>query len=185
MPLPRELDKPAQTFGPQKGIDWSRYRGIGVPLAVLAGIGLVVLSGIGLDNWLLLRGSPSQTMRRVYQRLYRWGVQVGITVPVAVTPYEFESLLQDQIPRLGRDTHQKRRLTSGLLPLPKLIGYHIQDRYQPISLTINDENKIVSLWKRLRKTLWLSKALFIRRKITRRLLDNSLVQWIKEIWSKL
>lgn len=183
--VPRALDKPSQTFGPQTGVDWSQFVAVGITLAASILVGLSVWAIVGVDQWLLKRGTPSQTMARVYKRLHRGSDRIGAHVPIAATPYEFQGILKGQIARLGQDSVWEKEITRGTDLISQLVKYYIQDRYQPIPLTIKEEDEIVLLWRRLRSTLWLARLVFTRRKATQHVTEAKFYRWFKELWSGL
>ena len=183
--VPPDLDKPAQTFGPQKKVDWSQLKGWGVPLAVLLLGGFGVWAIFGMDLWLLARGTPSQTMERIYTRLHRWSVRIGPHVPGAATPYEFEKILRERIDLLAPDSVQFEKQIPELGIISQIIKYYVKDHYQPILLTKEETGEVMGLWRRLRGRLWLARVIFIYRKIFRRITETRIYIWLRGIWSRL
>lgn len=183
--VPRALDKPPQRFGPQTGVDWPQFVAVGITLAISILVGICVWAVLGMDKWLLKRGTPSQTMVRVYRRLQRWSARIGTSVPVAVTLYEFQGIFSGQAARLGQDSVWEKEITYGMGFIPQLIKYYIKDRYQPIPLTVEEEEEIVRLWRRLLRMLWLTRLVFIHRKIMQHVTEARIYRWFQEFWSRL
>jgi transglutaminase-like putative cysteine protease len=131
-------------------LDW--YWGTTL-VSLAVGVVLLAVSYSIFDNFRLLNWSPSQAVERLYQRLYRFGRHLGIHTEVESTPLEFSSTLVDRLEWLGQDSIFESILGTASVQVQEITKTYILMLYSPMQLTINDRNKVIRLWKRLRRRL--------------------------------
>ncbi|MBU0511742.1 MAG: hypothetical protein KJ638_08585, partial [Chloroflexi bacterium] len=126
-------------------------------LILVSGLSSCVLGYFWIDNWRLRRFSPPKAVENLYRRLYRHGRRLAAPARVGDTPHEFAASLGARLASLSQDTIWRESLMPAADEIRDLTDTYAIMLYSPLSIDISDRVRIISLWKRLRRRLWLAR----------------------------
>jgi transglutaminase-like putative cysteine protease len=129
---------------------------------LLGASAFLILTGVvwvAVDDWRLRHLKPAVVVAMAYRRLQRYGRRLAVQMQGGDTPYEFarswaawtaELRWQSPLSRvlhfdaweIGKDVHQ-------------LADLYVQTSYSPRALDDSERMRVVRIWQRLRRRLWL------------------------------
>ena len=127
-----------------------------VSLAIILGLLILIIAISSIDNLLILNYSPEKAVTRLYQRLFQHSRRLGSPVHRWTTPYEFSQNLQMRISSLFKGSLFESTLYQAVSEIEDFTTIYILMLYSPIGLTIRDRNKVISIWRQLRRRLWIA-----------------------------
>jgi transglutaminase-like putative cysteine protease len=117
------------------------------------------------DKFRLKRLSPAESIRVLYQRLYRHGQRLGVLTEPGDTPYEFMTALTDRVAVLAPESKRADTLGSALKEAQRLTELYVQALYSPDKPTITEQRQALRIWQRLRHDLWVAWLRRVRRDV--------------------
>jgi transglutaminase-like putative cysteine protease len=128
-------------------------------LALFLGVSIV-------DNLRILSYSPTKTVSNLYQRIYRLARGLNAPAQKGTTPNEFSQRLEARIELLAKKSIFESSLYPAISEIQDLTKIYALMLYSPVTLTMRDRNQAISLWRRLRRRLWVARLrqMFFREK---------------------
>jgi len=145
--------------------DWDQaFEPITTPRLVLmrtlwgyAALSIILLSTLGwaawlgLDRWWLGRLPVKVAARRVYRRIYQYGLHLGVELHPDTTPYEFSRLLMNVLHTFETDkSHGQRLAVSAREKLASITDDYLRVLYLPEELDSIDQTQILRNFTQLR-----------------------------------
>jgi len=157
LPLPPELEQLPQAAEVEESKNFPGWE-------VSLGVFVSIVVGIWISNrsdWSRLEQMDATTLSLVlYERLYRYSRWIGIGHTRADTIYEFERKIIDRLRNLIDSPRKKERLGGSAFEVRKLTENAIYANYRAIPVDPGAEEKMLEIWKdlrrRLRYAVWLS-----------------------------
>jgi hypothetical protein len=141
----------------------SRFRWSWV-IYTLSGIVMFLVIIIFVDEARLRRLSPSEAIRFLYQRLFRFGSYLRIRSRKSDTPWEFASSLQAQVVKISQRGILSEFVAAARLDIDIFTEAYTQILYSPYPVKFWSHHQIISLYRRLIRRLcvaWIN-SIFIR-----------------------
>jgi transglutaminase-like putative cysteine protease len=153
--IPEEIDevKPFRSSS-RWYADWNWTS---IMLSIVAGIVLIILTITIIDNVRIMNFMPQIAIHHLYQRVYRLGRRLNVSPQRWTTPLEFSKMLQHRIGLLSENSIYESTLYPAMSELEDLTDIYELMLYSPARVTIRERNQVVSLWRRLRRRLWIAR----------------------------
>jgi len=123
----------------------------------LGGLMIIILGFAGIDRWRIYRLTAPAAVEHLYQRLYSHGRRLKITTRRESTPQEFSAELKTRLQSLAQTPFWERRLTPAHAEIETFTQVYSQLLYSPATVNMQDRPAIITLWRRLRRRLWLAR----------------------------
>ncbi len=151
-PIPTPLPPPAAPLvPPSPDLAWLSWFILG------GGITLLLLVGATLADSLILLwcGSPVRVVTRLYRRLHRYSIWLGVPLRHSDTPLEVEAALRAALQAVGdRRYHHLMETATG--EASTIVWATIRAWYTPHPLSATERQHLVWTWWKLRWKLWLA-----------------------------
>ncbi|MEN8171928.1 MAG: transglutaminase domain-containing protein, partial [Chloroflexota bacterium] len=122
---------------------------------------------LGFDRWWLGRLPVEDAVQRVYWRLYKYGLRLGVDLHPETTPLEFSKLLVKVLGRFGTDNHAEQRWAAPARELLESItDDYLRVLYFPEKRTLPDQKHTLSSFTQLRWRLILLSILLRIKSLT-------------------
>jgi len=131
--------------------------GLGLLLSALGIAGIWYL----VDFWRLWRNTPAETIKTIFQRLYRYGQWLNTLAQHGITPSEYSNLLINQISDLKNIPFVDSFLMQANGEIRLLTSLHNRASYSPSPLNIDEQKNAIKIWLQLRRRLivaWLQQV---------------------------
>ena len=133
-----------------------RDSGIKPALYLLIGIPAIILAFFIFDEIRLRRMPSLLTISTLFQRLYRLGNWVQVDTVKGNTPLEFAQMLSDRLELLSQRGIFKKFIgtsTDYVYDITKIYTFTL---YGPGTPDMEDRKRMLILWRRLKRRLWLA-----------------------------
>ena len=127
---------------------------------LIISFGALILVGavwVVIHNLRLHRLSATATATKVYQLLYRNGIQLDIATYPGDTPYEFAEALIYGFDRLTQKPSWRNFLTPTTQDVRRIVDSFVQATYTPHTLGDFSKTTLLRSWRRLCWRLWLAR----------------------------
>ena len=147
----REVESPGVGFKQNSLVQLGRH------LLIISFIVLVVMGAawVVTYNLRLRRLSTTATAMKVFQLLYRNGIQLDIATYPGDTPYEFADALIYGFDRFSLKPQWRNLLTPVTQDVRRIVDSFVQATYSPHTLADSNKTALLRSWRRLRWRLWL------------------------------
>ena len=145
-----ERTQPGQPAVNRELSRWGLGLAGGMVLLVMAGFG-----GLAFDGWRLRRGSPTQTVTALYQRLQRHGQRLAQPAGAGETPYEFAVSLTERIAALAQGSRWAGLFGAAPHEVRQLTELYVQALFSPHPPDSDAQTQAIRTWQHLRRRLWL------------------------------
>jgi len=162
--IPVSLDEtqPLDTLVPWTArLDWNWTLTV---LSILAGISTLFLGYLIFDHIRIHNLSPTGAISSIYQRLYRHGCGLGLTVEKETTPLEFSRALMALIQELAQESIFAKPLSKAIAQISEFTTLYTLMLYSPLTISMDDRSQVIKLWRQLRRRLLIARL----RQITQR-----------------
>ena len=149
LPVPPELDKPPQTF-PEPSRDWKALFGKAAWYALPVGLILLAWAAYQADLSLLRRKGAQAAVAAVYQRLYRMGRRLDLQAEGWLTPYEFETRLQDRLREIQGRAGRNDLTAETSRKVRSLTHFYVLSLFSPRPLEADVQETAITYWKQIR-----------------------------------
>jgi len=152
------------------GLQWIGL--IGISLAIFVTVLLTWSFG---DRWKLGRMTPQITVRKIYQRLYRRGHRLSVSLKPGNTPNEFADALGKMVSERSRGSRFQKSLSPAAAEISHITYLYTQSVYSHHPVSESDQAQVIHGWQRLRWKLWLVRYMKRRRKLAGKEKSNTIV----------
>jgi transglutaminase-like putative cysteine protease len=154
--VPEDLD----TVKPFRSTTWWfkqwNWNWTSVSLVIILGLAIIIITISTIDNLLILSYSPNKAVTRLYLRLFRHSRRLGAPAQRWTTPYEFSQSVKKRISTLFKGSLFESTLYPAISEIEDFTSIYTLMLYSPKDLTIRDRNKVISIWRQLRRRLWIA-----------------------------
>ena len=148
-----------QPFTPLRWLDSIHQNWLAIFTATIGTLLLGIVLWVISDQWRLSRLSPSMTIVRLYQRLYRLGVPLIEGCHMGDTPFEFAYRVTKRLKMIRSHDHLTDYFQRGAGETANLVTLYTQAVYSPHPPELGDQKTAIKNWVHLRLRLWIAAKL--------------------------
>lgn len=140
---PTEMQSvPIPERSPQRQWPW--------PMILMLAAGMVAIGSFLV--WYLRRPRPEDEVQWAYDRLQTNAGRLGQSLPASQTPHEFTADLLRHLDQIGRGPRLRGLVERIWAPITRLTNLFVQQQYS--NKPVDNPKRAVSLWRRIRRPLW-------------------------------
>jgi hypothetical protein len=154
---PLQFAPPAAPTAPMPDQWWAGSATIWIAgLASMLLLGATI--GVGwwlLDSWRLKRLPATATIARLFEHLWRTGIQLTVPLRAGHTPYELSSAWLGFVEARKSNSRWKRLLEPAGAEIQQLADLYVYTSYSGHEVSVTEQRQAIRIWQRLRWRLWL------------------------------
>jgi hypothetical protein len=155
--IPEEFDTVRPLWSSSQWFDRWNWNWTSLVLSFVLVV-MVITFGISIiDNYRINSFSPSKAITNLYHRLYRFGRGLNSPALKGMTPNEFSERLMVLLGKLFEESVFESTLYPAISEIQDLTKIYVLMLYSPVSVTVVDRNQTISIWRRLRRRLWIAR----------------------------
>lgn len=155
--IPGEIDEVRPLWSSGQWFDRWQWNWTSLILVITIGVTGFFLGISIVDNLRIFSYPPVKAVINLYQRLYRFGRGLNVPAQKGMTPHEFSGSLVNRMLRLTKESVFESSLYPAVSEIQDLTKIYVLMLYSPVTITVQDRNQAISLWRRLRRRLWIAR----------------------------
>ncbi len=155
--VPEEIDEVRPFRSPFRWLDQVNWNWTSFSLVFISAVLMIITTISIIDNIRIVSYSPTKAINYLYQRLYRHARGLASPAKRYTTPNEFSQTLQNRITTLSKGSIYESTLFPVYSEIEDFTNIYTLMLFSPVNVSIRDRNKVIALWRQLRRRLWIAR----------------------------